>query len=151
MCHTSLILLLNLVAWYITQLDNISAVSLAGGANTLTVNGFEGSIYGNSGIDEFYVGASVSGLTINGVPINDLPSTADDLLACYTDHELEIPVNGIAKASTYDIVIEARYPNKQEQFMGNFLWDYNPQGYTGPEDKILNATMTFVQAEYNII
>ena len=93
-------------------------------------------------------GTLIETLTINGTPINDLPSSAAELEACYTDHRLEIPVNGITKQDTYNIVIEARYPTSEEEFMGNFLWDYNPVGYTGPDDKILNATMTFVRAEY---
>ena len=48
----------------------------------------------------------------------------------------------------YDIEIEARYPNSDEEFMSGFLWDYNPEGYTGPDDKILHGTLTFVKAEY---
>lgn len=94
-------------------------------------------------------GTLMTGLVINGQTINDLPDTAEELLACYTDHAIEIPVNNIAKADTYNIEITARYPNSNEEFLGNFLWDYNPQGYTGPEDKVLNATMEFVEAEYN--
>ena len=94
-------------------------------------------------------GTLMTGLTINGQIINNLPSTKEELEACYTDHRLEVEVDNIDKADTYNIEIEARYPNSNEEFMGNFLWDYNPQGYTGPEDKILNATLTLVEAEYN--
>ena len=94
-------------------------------------------------------GTFMSGLTINGTPITDLPDSAEELEACYVDHTLEIPVNGITKASHYDIEIEARYPNSDEEFMSNFLWDYNPEGYTGPDDKILHGTLTFVKAEYD--
>ena len=94
-------------------------------------------------------GTLMTGLKINGQTINNLPSTKAELEACYTDHRLEIDADNIDKADTYNIEIEARYPNDNEQFMGNFLWDYNPQGYTGPEDKILNATLTLVEAEYN--
>lgn len=94
-------------------------------------------------------GTLMTGLKINGQVINNLPNTKEELEACYTDHRLEIEVNNIAKADTYNIEIDARYPNHDEEFLGNFLWDYNPQGYTSPEDKILNATMTLVEAEYN--
>ena len=94
-------------------------------------------------------GTLMTGLRINGQTINNLPSTSAELEACYIDHRLEIEVNNIDKADIYDIEIEARYPNSNEEFMGNFLWDYNPEGYTSPEDKILNATLTFVEAEYN--
>lgn len=93
-------------------------------------------------------GTLMTGLTINGTEITNLPKTAEELEACYFDHTLEIPVNGIEKASTYDIQIEARYPNSDEEFMSGFLWDYNPEGYTGPDDKILHGTLTFVKAEY---
>ena len=93
-------------------------------------------------------GTFMSGLTINGTQITNLPDSAEELEACYVDHTLEIPVNGITKASHYDIEIEARYPNSDEEFMSNFLWDYNPEGYTGPDDKILHGTLTFVKAEY---
>ncbi len=94
-------------------------------------------------------GTLMTGLTINGTEITNLPKTAEELEDCYVDHTLEIPVNGITKASHYDIAIEARYPNSDEEFMSNFLWDYNPEGYTGPDDKILHGTLTFVKAEYN--
>ncbi len=94
-------------------------------------------------------GTLMTGLKINNKVINNLPSTKEELANCYTDHRLEIVVDNIDKADTYNIEIEARYPNSDEEFMGNFLWDYNPEGYTSPEDKILNATMTFVEAEYN--
>ena len=94
-------------------------------------------------------GTLMTGLKINGATINNLPKTKEELANCYTDHRIEIEVDNIDKADTYNIEIEARYPNSSEEFMGNFLWDYNPKGYTGPEDKILNATLTFVEAEYN--
>ena len=93
-------------------------------------------------------GTLMTSLKINNVVIN-LPRTKAELEACYIDHRLEIDVDNIDKADTYNIEIEARYPNDNEQFLGNFLWDYNPEGYTGPDDKILNATLTFVEAEYN--
>ncbi|MCR5788050.1 MAG: hypothetical protein K6G37_03090 [Bacilli bacterium] len=93
-------------------------------------------------------GTLMSSLKINNQPI-DLPKTADELLACYTDHRIEIVVNDIDYADTYNIDIEARYPNENEEFLGNFLWDYNPEGYTSPEDKILNGTLIFVEAKYN--
>jgi len=94
-------------------------------------------------------GTLMTGLVINGQTITGLPSTAEELLACYSDHALEIPVNNIAQADTYTIEITARYPNSSEEFMGNFLWDYNPEGYTSEDDKILNGTLEFVQAEYD--
>ncbi len=94
-------------------------------------------------------GTLITELVINGESVNDLPNTAEELMACYTDHALEIPVNNIDKANTYNIEITARYPNSSEEFMGSFLWDYNPQGYTSSEDKILNGRLEFVQAEYN--
>ena len=94
-------------------------------------------------------GTLMTGLIINGQEITNLPSTREELEAHYIDHRLEIEVNNIDKADIYNIAIEARYPNSAEEFMGNFLWDYNKEGYTGPEDKILNATMTFVEAEYD--
>ena len=94
-------------------------------------------------------GTLMTGLVINGQTITNLPDTSDELLAHYTDHRIEIEVNNIDKADTYNIEITARYPNSNEEFMGNFLWDYNPQGYTGPEDKILNGKLEFVKAEYN--
>ena len=94
-------------------------------------------------------GTLMTGLKINNRTITDLPSTKEELAACYTDHRIEIEVNDIDVANEYNIEITARYPNSDEEFLGNFLWDYNPKGYTGPEDKILNATLTFVEAEYN--
>ena len=94
-------------------------------------------------------GTLMTSLRINGVEVNTLPKTAAELEHCYIDHRLEINVDDIDVADTYIIQIEARYPNEEEEFMGNFLWDYNPEGYTGPDDKILNATMTFVSAEYD--
>ncbi len=94
-------------------------------------------------------GTLISALRINGQTINNLPKTSEELMNCYTDHRSEIVVSDIDKADTYDIEIEARYPNKSEEYMGNFLWDYNPEGYTSPEDKILNATLTLVEAEYD--
>ena len=94
-------------------------------------------------------GTLMTGLVINGQAITNLPATSDELLAHYTDHRIEIEVDNIDKADTYNIEITARYPNSNEEFMGNFLWDYNRQGYTSPEDKILNGTLEFVQAEYN--
>ena len=94
-------------------------------------------------------GTLMTGLKINNKTITNLPSTKEELAVCYTDHRLEIEVKDIDKADVYNIEITARYPNSNEEFLGNFLWDYNPQGYTGPEDKILNATLTFVEAEYD--
>ena len=94
-------------------------------------------------------GTLMTGLKINDKIINNLPSTKEELADCYIDHRLEIDVDNIDKAEIYNIEITARYPNSNEEFLGNFLWDYNPQGYTGPDDKILNATLTFVEAEYN--
>lgn len=94
-------------------------------------------------------GTLMTGLKINDKIINNLPSTKEELADCYIDHRLEIDVDDIDKAEIYNIEITARYPNSNEEFLGNFLWDYNPQGYTGPDDKILNATLTFVEAEYN--
>ena len=94
-------------------------------------------------------GTLMTGLKINDKIITNLPSTKEELADCYIDHRLEIDVDDIDKAEIYNIEITARYPNSNEEFLGNFLWDYNPQGYTGPDDKILNATLTFVEAEYN--
>lgn len=94
-------------------------------------------------------GTLMTGLKINDKIITNLPSTKEELADCYIDHRLEIDVDNIDKAEIYNIEITARYPNSNEEFLGNFLWDYNPQGYTGPDDKILNATLTFVEAEYN--
>lgn len=94
-------------------------------------------------------GTLMTELVINGQAITNLPRTSAELQAHYIDHRVEIAVNDIDKANTYNIEITARYPNSSEEFMGNFLWDYNPQGYTSPEDKILNGTLAFVQAEYD--
>ena len=94
-------------------------------------------------------GTLMTSLVINGQTINNLPNTSDELLAHYTDHRIEIEVNNIDKADTYNIEITGRYPNSNEEFMGSFLWDYNPDGYTEPEDKILNGKIEFVKAEYN--
>lgn len=94
-------------------------------------------------------GTFMESLVINNQTITNLPKNSDELLACYKDHNLEIEVDGIDKADTYNIAITARYPKASEEFLGNFLWDYNPQGYTGPEDKILNGTLVFVEAEYD--
>ena len=94
-------------------------------------------------------GTLMTKLTINNVEITNLPKTANELMACYKDHNLEIPVNDIVKADKYVIEIEARYPEANEEYGGNFLWDYNPDGYTGPDDKILNGTLEFVSAEYD--
>ena len=94
-------------------------------------------------------GTLVTSIKINGQTISGLPSTKEELAAHYVDHSIEIPVNGIDKADEYNIEIEARYPNEDEEFLGNFLWDYNEDGYTGPDDKVLNATMHFVSAEYD--
>ncbi len=94
-------------------------------------------------------GTLMTGLIINGQEINNLPKTSAELEAVYHDHRLEIAVNGIDKADIYNIEITARYPNSNEEFMGNFLWDYNSQGYTGPDDKILNGSLEFVKAEYD--
>ena len=93
-------------------------------------------------------GTLMTGLKINNQTINNLPHTREELEACYRDHTIEIDVDDIDKADTYNIEIEARYPNSNEEFLGNFLWDYNPEGYTGPDDKILNGTLAFVEAEY---
>ena len=76
-------------------------------------------------------GTLMTGLVINGKSITTLPKTSTELAAVYHDHRLEIEVNGIDKADIYNIEISARYPNSNEEFMGSFLWDYNPQGYTG--------------------
>ena len=94
-------------------------------------------------------GTLITGIVINGQRIENLPSTREELGAHYVDHYLEIAVEDIEKAEVYDVEVEARYPTKDEQFLGNFLWDYNPAGYTGPDDKVLNATMRFVRAEYD--
>ena len=94
-------------------------------------------------------GTLMTGLVINGQTITNLPSTSEELLSVYDDHKLVIEVDDIDKADDYNIEITARYPNSNEEFMGNFLWDYNPQGYTGPDDKILNAKLEFVSAEYD--
>lgn len=94
-------------------------------------------------------GTLMTKLTINNVEITNLPKSANELMACYVDHNLEIPVNNIDKADKYVIEIEARFPEANEEYGGNFLWDYNPEGYTGPDDKILNGTLEFVSAEYD--
>ncbi len=94
-------------------------------------------------------GTLMTGLTINGQVINNLPSTKEELQEHYFDHALYIEVDNIDKADEYNIEITGRYPNADEEFMGNFLWDYNEDGYTGPDDKVLNATMHFVSAEYD--
>ena len=94
-------------------------------------------------------GTLMTGLVINNKQITNLPKTSSELQNVYNDHKLEIEVNNIDVAETYDIQITARYPNSSEEFMGNFLWDYNPQGYTGPDDKILHGTLELVQAKYN--
>ena len=90
----------------------------------------------------------IESIEINGVTVDNLPQTKEELAGHYRNQAIEIPVNDIANATSYDIEIVARMATKNELYMGNFLWDYNPQGYTGPEDKILNATLTFVEAEY---
>lgn len=91
----------------------------------------------------------IESIKINGNTIDNLPKTKDELASYYTNQAIEIPVNDIDNATLYDIEIEARMATANELYMGNFLWDYNPQGYTSQEDKILNATLTFVEAEYN--
>lgn len=90
----------------------------------------------------------IESIEINGVTVENLPQTKEELAGYYRNQAIEIPVNDIANATSYDIEIVARMATKSELYMGNFLWDYNPQGYTGPEDKILNGTLTFVEAEY---
>lgn len=94
-------------------------------------------------------GTLMTELVINNQTITDLPKSRTELESCYIDHRIEVEVNNIDKADVYNIEITARYPNASEEFLGNFLWDYNPQGYTSQEDKILNGTLEFVKAEYN--
>lgn len=94
-------------------------------------------------------GTLITSITINGNPVENIPSTKEELRACYKDHRIEIEANDVPYAEKYIIAITARYPNESEEFMGNFLWDYNPQGYTSPEDKILNGTIELVEAVYD--
>lgn len=91
----------------------------------------------------------IESIKINGNTVDNLPKTKEELASHYTHQAIEIPVNDVDNATSYDIEIEARMATENELYMGNFLWDYNPQGYTRQEDKILNATLTFVEAEYN--
>ena len=91
----------------------------------------------------------IESIKINGTTVNNLPQTKEELINYYRNQAIEIDVNDIDNAGTYNIEIVARKATKDELYMGNFLWDYNPQGYTSPEDKILNAKLTFVEAEYN--
>lgn len=121
--------------------------------NSMTITGDTIKYDSNSDKVEFVFtmapGTLITGLVINGQVITNLPDTAEELMACYIDHRLEIVVDNIDKASTYTIAINARYPVSSEEFMGSFLWDYDPVGYTAPDDKILNGTLEFVKAVYD--
>ena len=80
---------------------------------------------------------------------DELPTTKNELISMYRDqgliYEIEVPKNS---NNNYNVVVEGRKQNENEIIMGNFLWDYNPQGYTDPEDKILHSTLQFIRAEY---
>ena len=91
----------------------------------------------------------IESIKINGQIINNLPQTREELITHYTHQAMEISVDDIDNSEVWNIEVVARRANKNELYMGNFLWDYNPKGYTGPEDKILNASLIFVEAEYN--
>ena len=90
-------------------------------------------------------------VTINNTSYaSSLPTTKEELISKYNNQELrlyfEVPKD---TNDNYNIVVEGRKQNNNEIIMGNFLWDYNEQGYTGPEDKIFHSTLQFIKAEYN--
>ena len=91
----------------------------------------------------------IESIKINGNMVPNLPQTKEELANHYRNQAIEIDVNDIQNANAYDIEIVARMATENELYLGNFLWDYNPKGYTQPEDKILNAKLTLVEAEYN--
>lgn len=92
----------------------------------------------------------LTNVTINGISYaNQLPKNKDDLIALYNNQELrmkfEVPKD---QNNNYNIIVEGRKQHENEIIMGNFLWDYNEQGYTSEEDKIFHSTLQFIKAEY---
>ncbi len=80
---------------------------------------------------------------------DQLPKTKDELIAIYSGQELrfyfEVPKDD---NDNYVVTVEGRKQTDEEEIMGNFLWDYNENGYTGPGDKIYHSTLQFIKAEY---
>lgn len=89
-------------------------------------------------------------VTINNTSYNnELPTTKDELIALYNNQSLIYEFEVLkSENDNYNIVVEGRKQNENEIIMGNFLWDYNEQGYTDPEDKIFHSTLQFVKAKY---
>ncbi len=90
-------------------------------------------------------------IIVNNVSYDDqLPSNKNELIEAYDHQELRIFVE-VPKDENdnYNIVVEGRKQHDNEMILGNFLWDYNEQGYTSEEDKIFHSTLQFIRAEYD--
>ena len=90
-------------------------------------------------------------VSINGVSYADqLPKNKQELIDAYQGQELRLffEVNK-TNDDNYNVEVTGRKQTSEEIIMGNFLWDYNKDGYTGPGDKILHANLEFIKAEYD--
>ena len=90
-------------------------------------------------------------VTINNVSYdNILPKNKQGLINHYEDGDIRVYCEVDKDPdNNYNIVIEGRKQTDEEEILGNFLWDYNEEGYTAPEDKILHGHMEFISAEYD--
>ncbi len=91
-------------------------------------------------------------VVINGVSYKEeLPVTKQDLIDSYIGGDIRAYfIVDKTEDNTYTIEVSGRKQVGEEQILGNFLWDYNENGYTtSPEDKILHGYMDFVSAEYD--
>ena len=90
-------------------------------------------------------------VTINDVSFeNDLPKTKDELIEYYQGQTIKLYFEvDKTEDNIYDVEIEGRKQTGDEVIMGNFLWNYDPNSNACEDDKIPNAKLEFVKAEYN--
>ena len=134
-----------------TQVDGEQRIS------SLTTNNPMGINYSSTNNGKIVIGIRaqwntyLTNVVINNVSYaNQLPKTKNDLINCYENQELRMYFEvDETEDDTYNIEIVGRKQTEDEIIMGNFLWDYNEEGYTSEEDKILNATLEFIKVEFN--
>ena len=109
--------------------------------------------YNNEGTVTFHImhqpGDVITSLKINNTSYNT-PRTKEALIAAYSNNMISFDVSGVPYQNTYNIVIEGRALNEEEEFLAGFLWTYdaNASQYAD-DDKILHGVLEFVKAEYD--
>lgn len=108
--------------------------------------------YNNEGTVTFHIkhqpGDIITSLKINNVSYST-PNTKNKLIQAYSDNAIMFDVPGVPYQESYDIEIQGRPLNEEEEFIAGFSWTYdeNTNEYSD-DDKILHGVLEFVKAEY---